>query len=131
MTLEHINPVGLRRPPGYTHVVRSSGGTTVYCAGQIAVDAEGNVVGEGDFEAQARQVFSNLNTALASVGATFDQVAKMTIYIVDYSPDLYPALQAARAEVVGDNPPASTLIGVQTLVFPELLIEVEVVAVLD
>lgn len=131
MALEHIQPEGLSQPTGYTHVVRATGSATAYISGQVSVDASGNVVGEGDFEAQARQVFDNLRAALASVGATFEHVAKMNTYIVDYRPELRPALTAARAAVMGDRPPASTLIGVQALARPELMIEVEAVAVLD
>jgi enamine deaminase RidA (YjgF/YER057c/UK114 family) len=131
MALEHINPEGISRPTSYTHVVRASGGATVYVSGQVAIDASGNLVGAGDFEAQARQVFANLRTALASVGATFDDVAKMNTYIVDYTPELRSALSAARADAMGEHPPASTLIGVQALATPELMIEVEAVAVLD
>ncbi len=131
MALEHINPDGISRPTSYTHVVRASGGSTVYISGQVAIDAGGSIVGAGDFEAQARQVFANLRTALAAVGATFDDVAKMNTYIVDYTPEFLPALQAARADTMGEHPPASTLIGVQALATPELMIEVEAVAVLD
>ena len=64
MALEHIQPEGLSRPTGYTHVVRTKG-TVVFLAGQVSLDSDGNIVGEGNFEAQARQVFSNLRAALA------------------------------------------------------------------
>lgn len=128
--LERIQPEGLRRPPTYTPVVRTTGGTTVYISGQVSADAEGNVVGAGDFEAQARQVFSNLRLALASVGADFTHVAKITTYIVDYRPELRDTYGAARSEAMGDALPASTLIGVQALAVPEYLIEVEAIAVI-
>lgn len=131
MTIERIQPEGLARPTGYTHVVRARGGSTVYISGQISADAAGNVVGEGDFATQARQVYENLRAALASVGAGFEQVAKMNTYIVNYRPELRDALRAARAAVMGDAAPASTLIGVQALAAPAYLIEVEAIAVLD
>lgn len=131
MAIEQIQPDGLAQPTGYTHVVRARGGSTVYISGQISADAAGNVVGEGDFVAQARQVFMNLRAALASVGAGFEQVAKMNTYIVNYTPDLRPALRAARSEVMGDISPASTLVGVLALAAPAFLIEVEAIAVLD
>lgn len=127
--IERIYPEGLRRPPTYTPVVRASGGTTVYISGQVSVDVEGNVVGVGDFAAQARQVFENLRLALASVGADFSHVVKMTSYIVDYSPELREAYGAARSAAMGDALPASTLIGVQALAMREYLIEVEAIAV--
>ena len=79
----YINPPGLTRPSGYTHVVVSSDGRTAYIAGQVAFDSVGQVVGLGDFRAQAAQVFSNLGRALASVGATFGDVMKTTTYITD------------------------------------------------
>lgn len=127
--IERIYPEGLRRPPTYTPVVRASGGTTVYISGQVSVDVEGNVVGVGDFAAQARQVFENLRLALASVGADFSHVVKMTSYVVDYSPELREAYGAARSAAMGDALPASTLIGVQALAMREYLIEVEAIAV--
>ncbi len=127
--IERIQPDGLRRPPTYTPVIRAGGGTTIYISGQVAADAEGNIVGVGDFAAQARQVFENLRLALASVGADFSNVAKITTYIVNYEPALREVYGAARAAAMGDALPASTLIGVQALAMPEYLIEVEAVAV--
>ncbi len=129
MTLERIYPDGLRRPPTYTPVVRATGGTTVYVSGQVSVDVDGNIVGEGDFAAQARQVFANLRVALAAVGADFTNVVKMTTYIVNYDVALRDTLGEARTEAMADALPASTLIGVQALAVPEYLIEIEVVAV--
>lgn len=130
MALEHISPPGVHEARGYTHVVRGTGGSTVYISGQVGVDKDGKVP-EG-LEAQARQAFANLRECLAAVGADFSHVAKMTIYIVNYSPEARPALQAARQAAVPEGPPpASTLIGVQALAFPEIEIEVEAIAVLD
>lgn len=131
MSIERINPGGLTQPTAYTQVVRATGGTTIYLAGQVAADAAGNVVGAGDFEAQARQVFANLRTALEAAGAAFEDVVKTTTYVVNYSADLRPALQAAREAAYGTARPASTLVGVQALAAPEYLIEVEAIAVLD
>jgi len=130
VALEHIAPAGVHPATGYTHVVRGTGASTVYVSGQVGVDKDGKVA-EG-LEAQARQAFANLRECLAAVGADFSHVAKMTIYIVNYSPEARRSLQAARQGVVGDGPPpASTLIGVQALAFPEIEIEVEAIAVLD
>ena len=131
MSLEHITPSGLAKSPAYTHVVRTSGTTTAYISGQIALDGEGNVVGEGDLETQARQAFANLATALQAVGATFDNVAKTTTYVVNYTPEVRSILQTARSAVISGEPPANTLIGVQALARPEFLIEVEAIAVID
>ena len=85
MTVEHINPEGLSKPGAYTQVVRGTGTTIVSIAGQVSVDAEGNVVGKGDFAAQALQAYTNVKIALEAVGATFDQVTKMTVFIVNFS----------------------------------------------
>lgn len=131
MPLEHLNPNQLAKPGAYTQVVRAQGATSVYIAGQVATDAGGNLVGPGDFEAQARRAYQNVAAALASVGASFDQVAKTTVYIVDYSPAVFDALIRARLSVIKGKLPANTLIGVQALAAPEYLIEVEAVAILD
>lgn len=130
MTIERIYPEGLRRPPTFTPVVRAIGGSTLYLSGQVPVDIDGQLVGEGDFAAQARQVFANLRIALEAAGADFTNVVKMTTYIVDYRPELREALGAARTEAMGGALPASTLVGVQALAMPGYLIEVEAIAVI-
>ncbi|MEP6687902.1 MAG: RidA family protein [Gemmatimonadales bacterium] len=123
----YINPPGLTRPSGYTHVVVSSDGRTVYIAGQVAFDSAGQVVGLGDFRAQAAQVFSNLGRALASVGATFGDVMKTTTYITDVRN--LGMLRDARGRYFDPaRAPANTLIPVNTLARPELLLEIEAVA---
>jgi enamine deaminase RidA (YjgF/YER057c/UK114 family) len=122
----YINPPGLTRPSGYTHVVVSSDGRTAYIAGQVAFDSVGQVVGLGDFRAQAAQVFSNLGRALASVGATFGDVMKTTTYITDVRN--LGMLREARARYFDSaRPPANTLIPVGALARPELLLEIEAV----
>jgi enamine deaminase RidA (YjgF/YER057c/UK114 family) len=124
----YINPPGLVTPTGYTHVVVAADRRTVYIAGQVAYDSTGKVVGSGDFTAQGEQVFANLHRALASVGATFADLVKTTTLITDVKN--VPALREIRARYLDQrHPPANTLI-VATLVRPELLIEVEAVAVL-
>ena len=131
--VKRTNPPTLSTPTGYTHVVEVTGpAKTVYIAGQIAFDKEGKVVGAGDMAAQAEQVFKNLQSALEAAGAKFSDVVKMNTYIVNYTPEVRPALTAARAKAFGDGPvPASTLIGVQALALPAFMIEIEVVASLQ
>ncbi len=130
--IRHITPESVHPARGYTHAVTATGGTTVYVSGQIAFDREGNLVGEGDFTAQARQALANLKDALEAAGASLSDIVKMNTYIVNYSPALLPGLREARAEYFsGGDPPASTLIGVQALAFEGLLIEIEAVAVID
>lgn len=122
-----INPPGLTRPTGYTHVVVSADGRTAYIAGQVAFDSTGKVVGAGDFPAQAEQVFANLRRALASAGASFKDVVKTTTFITDLKN--LPALRETRARYLDPtHPPANTLIPVATLARPDLLLEIEAVA---
>jgi enamine deaminase RidA (YjgF/YER057c/UK114 family) len=124
-----INPTTLAKPPGYTHVVEVRGGRTIYISGQIALDSSGNIVGPGDFPAQAAQVFANLKIALESVGASFKDVVKLNIYVTDTSK--LPALREVRDRYVNTaTPPASTLVQVVRLAREGLMIEIEAVAVL-
>jgi len=131
MSIERINPAGLSQPPTYTHVVRATGGSTVYISGQVPVDADGRLVGGSDLEAQARQVFANLRTALGAVGADFSHVTKFTTYVVNYRPEHREIVGRLRLEMLGDTLAASTLVGVQALALPDYLIEIEAIAVLD
>lgn len=125
----HINPANLGAPHGYTHVVETRGARTAYISGQVAEDVSGNVIGERDFEAQTRQVFQNLERALAAVGATFADVAKTTTYVLDMSQ--IQILREIRAGCFGETPPANTLVEVRALAHPGYLIEIDAVAVLD
>ena len=128
-TARFVNPEGMHRPTGYTHVVEVTAGRPVYVAGQVAMDASGALVGPGDVRAQARQVFENLRTALAAVGAGFDQVVKLNFYLVDAGQ--LPAVREVRDRYVDTRrPPASTAVEVSRLFREEFLIEVEAVAVL-
>jgi len=123
---QFINPPGLTKPTGYTHVVVSADHRAAYIAGQVALDSAGTVVGVGDFKAQAEQVFANLRTALASVGASFGDVVKTTTFITDLKN--LPALRKARARYVDTpHPPANTLVPVSALARPDLLLEIEAV----
>ncbi len=129
---EHKNPQGLAVPRGYSHTVTVSGGRTVYIAGQVAYNAQGEVVGKGDLRAQMRQALENLRLALAGSGASFKDIVKWNTYVVGFKPEQLPILREVRAEILKDvPPPASTLIGVQALANPDLLIEIEAVAVVD
>jgi reactive intermediate/imine deaminase len=124
-----INPATLPKTPGYTHVVEVKKGRTIYISGQIALDRSGNIVGRGDFRAQTQQVFENIKSALEAVGATFKDVVKLNIYVVDVSQ--LQAFREVRDKFVNtENPPASTLVEVRRLVRDEFLIEIEATAVL-
>ena len=131
MTLERIYPDGLYKPSSYTHVIVATGSRLAFIAGQAANDAEGNLVGQGDLDAQARQAFANLGRALAAAGARPDQVARITIFVVGHRPEFLPIIEAARVAVFGNHKPTDTLVGIETLAEPGYLIEVDAVAVLD
>lgn len=125
--VQFLSPAALATPPGYSHVVKVTGGETIYLAGQVALDASGSLVGRGDFRAQAQQVFENIKTALAAVGADFSHVVKLNIYLVDRSQ--LPLLREVRDLYVNTQaPPASTTVEVRSLVREEFLIEVEAIA---
>ena len=129
--IRFINPEALTKPPSYTQVVEVSGpGRTVYIAGQLGTDRNGNVVGApGDFRAQAVQVFDNLKAALAAVGATFADVVKLNSYLADIAH--LPILREVRTGYLNAAaPPASTTIAVSKFARPAALLEVEAVAVL-
>lgn len=130
--IEHIRPAGLANNPAYTQVVTARGARTVYVSGQVAQDETGAVVGPGDLEAQTEQVMENLGTALAAAGATFEDVVKIVVYVVDYRPEHRAVIGAVRSRYLSPpDPPASTLLGVSALAAPEWLIEIEAVAVTD
>ena len=126
--VKRTNPPALSKPTGYTHIVEVTGpAKTVYISGQIAYDKDGNVVGAGDMKAQAEQVFKNLEAALSAAGAKFSDIVKMNTYITDM--DKAPAVREVRARYFGETTPASTFVKVAGLVRPELLLEIEVIAV--
>jgi enamine deaminase RidA (YjgF/YER057c/UK114 family) len=120
-------PEGVAPAAQYSHVVLGTG-RFVAVAGQLALDAEGKLVGEGDPVAQARQVFENLKRCLAAAGATFDDVVKLTFFVTDMA--YMPAIRAARAEHIPDDRlPAASAVQVAALVRPEFLMEIEAFAV--
>lgn len=129
MTLRYINPPTIAGPTGYTHIVETTGARTYYISGQVALDASGAIVGEGDMRAQAQQVFENLHAALRAVGASFNDVAKLTYFVVDMT--RMPAVREVRDQFIQPEIlPASTAVEVRRLAREEFLIEVEAVAVL-
>ncbi|MFF4230496.1 RidA family protein [Streptomyces sp. NPDC001820] len=129
MTIEltHVKaPEGVAPGTGYSHVVWGTG-RFVAISGQCAFNEGGNVVGEGDPAAQARQVFENLRRCLAAAGATFENVVKLTYFVTDVAH--LPAVRAARDEVIdAGRLPASSAVQVAALFRPELLVEIEAFA---
>jgi enamine deaminase RidA (YjgF/YER057c/UK114 family) len=126
--LDHIAAPGVAPGKGYTHVVAGAG-RLIAISGQIALDETGQLVGPGDAEAQARQVFENLRRCLAAAGATFDDVLKLTTFVTDMAS--LPAIRRVRDTFVDTaEPPASTAVQVVALVRPELLVEIDALAVI-
>jgi len=134
MPIELINPDGLPKPEFYAQMAVATGSRTVYLSGQVARTAEGQPVGAGDLAAQVEQAYLNVATALAAVGGSFDDVAKLTLYVVDWSESKLAALGEGVGRVaqrLGVSPlKPTTLIPVVGLGEPDLLIEVEAIAVL-
>jgi reactive intermediate/imine deaminase len=122
---EYYNAESVRTPPGYSHAVAAAG--LIFVAGQVPLDSEGMLVGAGDMAEQTRQVFRNLRTVLAMAGADLTDVVKLGYFIRDM--DAIGAMRAARDEfMAGVTPPASTLVEVSRLFRPDILIEIEAVA---
>ncbi|MGQ0572278.1 MAG: RidA family protein [Armatimonadota bacterium] len=121
-----IQPEGVYRTASYVHAIRA--GNTVYVAGQVARDEQGNLVGPGDAAAQARQVYRNLGRILAAAGAGWSNVVKITTYLVDRGDS--QAVGMVRFEHFGDLRPPHTGVIVAGLGSPDVRVEVEVIAVL-
>jgi enamine deaminase RidA (YjgF/YER057c/UK114 family) len=133
MEKKFIHPEKLANfPQRFTQVVTVKSGETktVFISGQVAIDREGRVVGKGDLGAQAEKVFENLSIALESAGAKPADVVKLNTYVVNMKPEDSKTVGLARRKVFNhENLPASTMVGVDSLVAPDYLIEVEAIAV--
>jgi enamine deaminase RidA (YjgF/YER057c/UK114 family) len=134
MPVDVMNPEGLPKPDMYRQVSIATGSRLVFIAGQVARGADGEPVGAGDLAAQTEQAFRNVATAVEAAGGRFADIAKLNVYVVDWSPDKMAALGegAFRAAAGADIDPLKpiTLIGVAALGEPDLLIEIEATAVL-
>ena len=125
---QYVNPDALGAPRGYTQVVKV--GNTVYIAGQVSAARDGSVVGKGDPEAQVRQVWKNLEAAVASAGGTLHNIVKSTTYVTNI--DYAAAVRKVRDELFrASNPPTSTLLVVSALANPDFMVEIEAIAVVD
>lgn len=122
--IERINPEGMTQPSAYTHVVKV--GELLFIAGQVAFDENGALVGADDMRAQLRQVLENMKRVLASQGADFADVVKINIFTTDI--EAFRAASDVRAAYFTE-PPASTLVQIERLASPELLVEIEAIAV--
>lgn len=128
---KYLNPDG-SKPVGFSQVVTTSPGKWVFTSGQVPLNDEGKMTQPDDFEAQAEQVHLNLLKALKTAGASVEDIVKVTVYIVDYTPEKLDILRKVRAKYFHpDRPPATTLLGVDKLYQPYVLLEVEAIAVVE
>ncbi len=127
--IEH--PAGLPAPAAYAHVVATRGATTLYLSGQVALNADGQLVGAGDIAAQAEQAYANLGLALRAAGAGFADIVKLTIYVADYRSEYREPLRQIRERLFAPAAlPACTVVGVAALGRPGLMIEIDATAVI-
>jgi enamine deaminase RidA (YjgF/YER057c/UK114 family) len=114
---------------GFTQVVTSPPGKLVFVSGQVALDQNLKLIGEGDLAAQAEQALANLGRSLRAAGADPSDITMLRTYVVDYRAEYAPLLAPPFERFFQGRPPASTRVGVQALAAPGLLIEIEAVAV--
>ena len=123
-----VNPAGMAPPSGYSYAIKKAG-TPVFISGQVALDADGRLVGENDVAAQVEQVFRNLRTVVEGCGGTMDDIVKITIFVTDAS--YRPTVATARQRHFKEGAyPASTYLVVSALAVPQLLVEIEAVAMI-
>ena len=130
-SVQHLNPDGLHKNPAYSQAVVAQGNVrTIFVGGQNAVDSSGTVVGTGDIQAQAEQIFKNLEIALAAGGAGIENIIKWNIYVVQGQPP-QPAFEVfQRVWGKRPNPPLITLLYVSGLAHPDYLMEIDAIAVI-
>ncbi|MGW6470756.1 RidA family protein [Streptomyces nigra] len=136
MTVQYVTPEGMLRPVPYHHVAVGTGTKHIHVSGQIARLADGTAVAPGDLAGQVAQALRNTSVGLAGAGASFADVVRLTFYVTRWSPEKIGDFMAG-VEAVADEiglalplPPAS-LIGVESLFEPDVLVEVEATALLD
>jgi enamine deaminase RidA (YjgF/YER057c/UK114 family) len=127
--IQHITPEGMMKSPAFSQAVTTSGpGKTIYIGGQNAVDADRQLAGRGNLAEQTVQVMKNIETALTASGATFDNVVKLNIFLVQ-GQDATSGFQAARPYLAkASNPPVVTVLFVAALGTPEYLVEIDATA---
>ena len=118
-----------KRTGSFAPGIAVAGKRLIFVSGNVSLDPNGQVIGKGDVGAQSRQTFRNIEAILAQAGASLKDVVKITTFIVPM--DRYAEFAAVRAEVFGGQYPASSTVGVSSLVSPDYLIEIEAIAVVD
>ncbi len=123
---EMINPKNVHWPFGYTHIAKL--GDTVHISGQLPLDQEGKIVGEGDITLQTDKTYENLQKCLESVGATINDIVMLRIFVTDL--EEFQKTAEVRTKYFGKYRPATTGLEISRLYFPEAMIEVEATAVI-
>ena len=108
--------------------VEAPAGRTIYVSGQVSMDADGNVVGEGDIGLQTQKTLENVKTVLQAAGGGMEDIVKVTVFILDMSQ--YDGIHEVRRRYFSEPYPASSMVEVSALIDPRLLIEIEAVAVI-
>ncbi|RKH91275.1 RidA family protein [Corallococcus sp. AB045] len=132
MPVTLLNPDGIMKPDVYRQVAIATGTQQVHIAGQVAYDADGQLVARGDLAGQVAQAYRNVAIALAAAGATFDDVVRLTFYVVDWKRESMPDFLAGIEQVARElriSPAPASLIGVSVLYEPGVLVEIEATAV--
>ncbi|MEV6867496.1 Rid family hydrolase [Streptosporangium subroseum] len=136
MTVQLLTPEGMFQPVPYHHVAIGTGTRQVHVAGQIARDAEANHIATGDLTGQVAQVLRNTALGLAGAGATFSDVVRLRFFVTNWNPekmdDFIAGIERVADELGIPRPlPPVSLIGIDYLFEPDVLVEVEAFAVLD
>lgn len=134
MNIEHVQPAGVFKAEGFSQVVVGTGRRLAFIAGQGAYDAQFQLVGRGDHFAQALQAFRNLAAALEALGAGPERIVSSTMYIVGLTPEVLERFASAMNQGFNGRPfppNAATMVGVERLAFPEMLVEISAIALLD
>jgi 2-iminobutanoate/2-iminopropanoate deaminase len=129
MSRQQVNPWTWQDQFGFSQAWRVDGAESiVFVSGQAPISPEGELVGEGQFEAQTRQVFENLQTVLGDAGASFDAIVRITVYLTDIGN--LRDFGRIKAEFISGEQPASTALEVSSLALPGMMIEVDAIAVM-
>ncbi|MFP2958062.1 RidA family protein [Myxococcus sp. 1LA] len=132
MPVTLMNPEGMMKPDVYRQVAIATGTRQVHISGQVAYDADGKLVARGDLAGQVAQAYRNVAIALKAAGATFNDVVRLTLYVVDWKLERMPDFVAGIEQVAKElniTPAPASLIGVSVLFGPDILVEIEATAV--
>ena len=127
--IEHINPKELSKNPAFSQIITTQGnGKTIYIGGQDAVNVKGEIIGKGDLAAQTEQVMKNLQTALLASGATFDNLVKLSIYMVN-GQNIKSGFEVSQKYFSKlKNPPVISVLIVSGLANPDFMVEIDAIA---